>query len=435
MTVVHAPGRPIAFSNVRLVDPASGYDGPGGLIVTEGVIADVVRGGDLGALSSDVEVVDGAGALLLPGLVDLRVKTGEPGTETKETLKSAALAAAAGGVTSIVVQPDTHPVIDEPSVVDFILRRARDIELVKVYPAGAATKGAEGQRMAEIGLMAEAGCLYVCDADRPIVDSKVLRRVLSYAKAFGVLVAHRPADPWLSAGAAASEGEFASRLGLPGVPAIAEKIMLERDLALVELTGARLLVDQLTTADAIESFRRARAKGLPVTATTSINHLSFNEIDIGDYRTFCKLDPPLRSEDDRQAVIEAVASGLIEIVVSAHAPAPAEDKRLPYDEAAPGAVGLQTLLPALMTFHHEGRIPLIDLIRTVTSAPADLLGLPQGRLAKGAPADLVLCDLNAPLLIDADKLVSKSKNSPFDGRRLQGKVLRTVVDGRTVFSA
>jgi dihydroorotase len=224
-------------------------------------------------------------------------------------------------------------------------------------------------------------------------------------------------------------------MGLPGVPAVAEKIMLERDLALVELTGARLLVDQLTTAEAIESFRRARAKGLPVTATTSINHLSFNEIDIGDYRTFCKVEPPLRSEDDRQAVIEAVATGLIEIVVSAHAPAPAEDKRLPYDEAAPGAVGLQTLLPALLVFHHEGRIPLIDLIRTVTSAPADLLGLPQGRLAKGAPADLVLCDLNAPILIDADKLISKSKNSPFDGRRLQGKVLRTVVDGRTVFSA
>ncbi|WP_394762474.1 dihydroorotase [Phenylobacterium sp.] len=435
MTSLSGNGRPAAFTNVRLVDPASGYDGPGGIIVTKGVIADVVKGADFGSLSPDIDLIDGKGALLLPGLVDIRVKTGEPGTETKETLKSAALAAAAGGVTSIVLQPDTDPVIDEPSVVDFILRRARDIELVKVHVAGAATKGAHGQRMAEIGLMAEAGCLYISDADRPIVDSKVLRRVLAYAKAFGVLVAHRPADPWLSAGAAASEGEFASRMGLPGVPAIAEKIMLERDLALVELTGARLLVDQLTTADAIESFRRGRERGLPVTATTSINHLSFNEIDIGDYRTFCKVDPPLRSEDDRQAVIEAVASGLIQIVVSAHAPAPAEDKRLPYDEAAPGAIGLQTLLPALLTFHHEGRIPLIDLIRTVTCAPADLLGLPQGRLAKGAPADLVLCDLNAPLLIDADKLISKSKNSPFDGRRLQGKVLRTVVDGRTVFGA
>lgn len=426
--------RPVAFTNARIVDPASGYDGPGAIIVTEGVIADVVRGGGLGALSADVEVVDAGGALLIPGLIDVRVKTGEPGSEPKETLKSAAMAAAAGGVTTMVVQPDTHPVMDEPSVVDFILRRARDIELVHVYPAGAATKACEGKRMAEIGLMHEAGCLYVTDADRPIVDSKVFQRVLMYAKAFDTPVAHRPVDPWLSAGAAATSGEFAARMGLPSVPAVAEKIMLERDLALAELTGARLIVDQITTAAALESLKRAKDRGLAVTATTSINHLSFNEIDIGDYRTFCKLDPPLRSEDDRQAVIEAVASGLIQVVVSAHAPAPAEDKRLPYDEAAPGAVGLQTLLAALLAFHHEGRIPLIDLIRTVTVAPADLLGLQAGRIAKGAPADLVLCDLNAPVKIDADKLVSKSKNSPFDGRRLQGKVLRTVVDGRTVYA-
>lgn len=429
------PTRPIAFVNARLLDPASGYDGPGALIVAEGVIADVVKGAAPGALSPDLEVIDAQGKALLPGLVDIRVKTGEPGAEPKETLKSAGLAAAAGGVTSIVVQPDTHPVADDPAVVDFVMRRARDIELVHVYPAGAATKGAAGERMAEIGLMREAGCVYVTDADRPIANSKVLQRVLSYAKAFGVPVAHRPADPWLSAGAAATSGEFAARMGLPSVPAVAEKIMLERDLALVEVTGARLIVDQITTAAALESFRRARAKGLPVVATTSINHLSFNEIDIGDYRTFCKLDPPLRSEDDRQAVIEAVAAGEIAVVVSAHAPAPAEDKRLPYDEAAPGAVGLQTLLPALLAFHHEGRIPLLDLIRTVTCAPADLLGLPAGRLAKGSPADLVLCDLAAPLVIDADKLISKSKNSPFDGRRLQGKVLQTLVDGRTVFRA
>ena len=425
--------RPLAFINAHLVDPASGWDGPGGLLVKNGKIAQVVQGGDLGALSDDIEVIDAKGAMLAPGLVDLRVKTGEPGAETKETLKSAALAAAAGGVTSIVLQPDTDPVIDEASVVDFILRRTRDIELVHVYPAGAATKGTLGQRMAEIGLMAEAGCVYVTDADRPIVDSKVMRRVLAYAASFGVLVAHRPADPWLSAGAVATEGEFAGRMGLPSVPPIAEKIMLERDLALVELTGARLLVDQVTTACALESLARGKARGLPVTATTSINHLSFNEIDIGDYRTFVKLDPPVRGEDDRQATIEALASGLIDIVVSAHAPAPAEDKRLPYDEAAPGAVGLQTLLPALLAF--RDRIPLIDLMRTVTSRPADLLGLPAGRLSKGAPADLVLCDLNAPIVVDLDKLKSKSRNSPFDGRRLFGEVQVTLVDGRVVYRA
>ncbi|MDP2213620.1 dihydroorotase [Phenylobacterium sp.] len=427
--------RSLAILNARLVDPASGQDERGALLVKNGKIAEVVFGGELGGLSDDIETLDAQGAMLSPGLIDLRVKTGEPGAEPKETLKSAALAAAAGGVTSIVVQPDTSPVVDDPSVVDFILRRARDIELVHVYPAGAATKGLLGERMAEIGLMRDAGCVYVTDADHPIVNSKVFRRLLAYARSFGVLVAHRPADPWLSAGAAATEGELAGRMGLPSVPPIAEKIMLERDLALVELTGGRLLVDQITSACALESLERGKARGLDVMATTSINHLSFNEVDIGDYRTFCKVDPPLRGEDDRQAVIEALASGLIDIVVSAHAPAPAEDKRLPYDEAAPGAVGLQTLLPALLALHHDGRIPLIDLMRTVTSRPAELLGLPAGRLAKGAPADLVLCDLNAPMVVDLAELKSKSKNSPFDGRRLQGVVRMTLVDGRVVHRA
>lgn len=427
--------RPIAFINARLVDPATGYDGPGGLIVKNGVIADIAKGKTGPKTSKDFEVIDCNGAMLAPGLVDLRVKTGEPGAETKETLKSASRAAAAGGVTSIVVQPDTNPAVDDPSVVDFILRRARDIQGVHVYPAGAATKGLGGERIAEIGLMHEAGCVYVTDVDRPIVDSKVMRRVLAYAAGFDTLVAHRPADPWLSKDGAATEGEFAARLGLPSVPTIAEKIMLERDLALVELTGARLLADQLTTGCALEALQRARDKGLPVFASASINHLSFNELDIGDYRTFAKLDPPLRAEDDRQALIEALASGLIDVVVSAHCPAPAEDKRLPFDEAAPGAVGLETLLPALLALHHDGRMRLADLIRTVTLAPADLIGLPAGRLTKGAPADLVLCDIGAPVIIDADKLTSKSKNSPFDGRRLQGQVQMTVVDGRIVHRA
>ncbi len=426
--------RPLAFINARLVDPETGYDGPGALTVKGGVIEKLAKGKSP-KVSGDYEVIDCGGAMLAPGLIDLRVKTGEPGAETKETLKSASRAAAAGGVTSIVVQPDTNPEVDDPSVVDFILRRARDIQGVHVYPAGAATKGLGGERIAEIGLMHEAGCVYVTDVDRPIVDSKVMRRVLSYAKGFDTLVAHRPADPWLSKDAAATEGEFAGRLGLPQVPTIAERIMLERDLALVELTGAKLLADQLTTACALEALQRGKDKGLPVSASASINHLSFNELDIGDYRTFAKVDPPLRAEDDRQALIEALASGLIDVVVSAHCPAPAEDKRLPFDEAAPGAVGLETLLAALLALHHDGRMPLAGLIRTVTLAPAELIGLSAGRLSKGAPADLVLCDIGAPVVIDADKLTSKSKNSPFDGRRLQGKVLLTTVDGRIVHKA
>jgi dihydroorotase len=316
-------------------------------------------------------------------------------------------------------------------VVDFILRRSRDIGLAKVFPAGAATKGAEGRVMAEIGLMREAGCVYITDADRPIVDSQVMRRVLVYARGFGVPVSHRPADPWLSGGAA-HEGEFAGRMGLAGIPAAAERIMLERDLALAELTGSRLIVDQLSSAAALESLKRAKDRGVDVQASVSINHLSFNELDIGDYRTFYKLVPPLRAEDDRQALIEALASGLIDVVVSAHAPAPAEDKRLPFDEAAPGAVGLETLLPALLSLFHEGRAPLLDLLAAVTCKPARLLGLNAGTVAAGAAADLVLCDIGCPVRVYADSLISKSKNSPFDGRSLQGKVLMTLVDGRIV---
>lgn len=424
--------RPTAFVGARVVDPASGHDGPGSVLVQDGVIADVLHTPDPDSLSADFDVIDCGGAAVMPGLVDIRVKTGEPGAEPKETLKSASRAAAAGGVTSFVVQPDTDPVIDDPSMVDFILRRARDIGLVKVYPAGAATRGCAGERMAEIGLMKEAGCLYITDADHPIVDSKVMRRVLAYAAGFDALVAHRPVDPWLAKGAAASESEFAGRLGLPSVPTIAERIMLERDLALAELTGARLLVDQVTCADALDSLARGKAKGLDVFATASINHLSFNEIDIGDYRTFSKLDPPLRSEDDRMALVDALASGLIDVVVSAHAPEPAEEKRLPFAEAAPGSIGLQTLLPALLALHHEAGLPLLDLIRTVTLAPAQLLGLPAGRLSAGAPADIVVCDIAAPIVVDADALLSKSKNSAFDGRRLQGRVILTMVDGRVV---
>lgn len=431
---MNAP-QPLAFVNARLVDPESGYDGPGGVIVSEGVITDVAKGREFGKLSKAVRVVDCGGALLAPGLIDLRVRTGEPGAETKETLASAAKAAAAGGVTSFVVQPDTAPAIDDPSMVDFILRRARDVDSARILVAGAATKGLLGEQMAEIGLMREAGCVYVTDAGKPIVDSKVMQRVLTYAKGFDTLLAHRPMDPWLGKGGAAIGGEFAGRMGLPSVSPMAERIMLERDVALLEATGGRLLVDQISSAQALETLARAKGKGLRINASVSINHLSFNELDIGDYRTFAKLNPPLRGEDDRQALIEALASGLIDIVVSSHSPAPAEDKRLPFDEAAPGAVGLETLLPALLSLYHEERLPLLDLVRAVTLAPAQLLGLRGGRLAPGAPADLVLCDIDAPIIVDAARLLSKSKNSPFDGRRLQGQVLMTVVDGRVVHRA
>jgi len=422
----------LAILNARLLDPASDYDGPGALLIVDGVITEVIHGSHASA-PADVEVIDAGGLCLAPGLIDIRVKTGEPGDEPKETLKSASLAAAAGGVTTIVVQPDTDPAIDDPAMIDHIQRRGAALDLVNVRAAGAATKARDGQRMAEIGLMDEAGALYFTDGDKVIANTRTLQRVMSYAAAFNALIACRPADPWLSEGAVATSGELATRLGLSGVPAIAERIQLERDLALVEQTGARFLVDQISTEGALETLARARGKGLEVAASVSINHLCFNELDIGDYRTFYRLDPPLRAESDRQALVEAVRAGLIDAITSAHAPAPAEDKRRPFGEAAPGAVGLETLLPAALTLHHEDGLDLLDVLRPLTSGPAGLLGLEAGVLKAGAPADLVLFDPGAPVVIDADTLKSKSKNSPFDGRRLQGKVIATFVGGRRVY--
>jgi len=418
----------LAILNARLLDPATDYDGPGAVLIVDGVITEVIHGAHAQA-PDGVEAVDAGGLCLAPGLIDIRVKTGEPGAEPKETLKSASLSAAAGGVTTIVVQPDTDPAIDDPAMIDHIQRRGAALNLVNVRAAGAATKGRDGQRMAEIGLMDEAGALYFTDGDHVIANTRTLQRVMSYAAAFNALIACRPADPWLSEGAVATSGELATRLGLSSVPAIAERIQLERDLALVEQTGARFLVDQISTEGALETLARARSKGLEVAASVSINHLCFNEIDIGDYRTFYRLDPPLRPESDRQALIEAVREGLIDAITSAHAPAPAEDKRRPFAEAAPGAIGLETLLPAALTLHHEDGLDLLDVLRPLTSGPAGLLGLDAGVLKAGAPADLVLFDPGAPVVIDAERLHSKSKNSPFDGRRLQGKVVGTWVGG------
>lgn len=423
----------LAFVNARLVDPESGYDGPGCLLAGDGLIQDVQHRATFAGRIEDARVIDCEGAVLAPGLIDLRVRTGEPGAETRETLKSATDAAAAGGVTTIVLQPDTEPSVDEPALVDFLTRRGRDLQSVHVRACGALTRGLRGEELAELGLMAEAGAAYFTDADHIIADSRVMRRILSYASTFDALVAHRPSDPWLGKGAAATEGELAGRMGLPSVPAVAERIMLERDLALAELTGGRLLIDQITTADALESLVRARSRGVEVAASVSINHLSFNELDIGEYRTFFRLDPPLRPERDRLALIEAVRDGAIDAIVSAHTPAPAEGKRLPFAEAAPGAVGLETLLAASLNLHHEHGVDLIDVLRPLTLGPAELLRSEGGRLSVGAPADLVLMDVDAPVVIQAERLISRSKNSPFDGRRLQGRVQMTVAGGRIVW--
>ncbi|HEY0104571.1 MAG TPA: dihydroorotase, partial [Rhizomicrobium sp.] len=337
--------RRIAFRNARLVDPASGLDVKGGLLVENGRIADIGPRLFNDAEPKDPEVIDAKGLVLAPGLIDCRVFTGEPGTEYRDTLASASEAALAGGITTIVTMPNTDPVIDEPSLVDFILRRAAGTAKVRVAPMAALTKGLAGATMTEIGLLQEAGAVAFTDGDRTIVNARVLRRALAYASTFGALIVAHAEDPDLTAGAAVTEGEFAMRLGLPAAPAAAEAIVVERDIRLVEMTGARYHFGQISTRAALDVIAAAKERGLPVTCAVSAHHLALNELDIASYRTFMKVKPPLRSEADRAAMVEGVASGLIDVIVSSHDPQAADTKRQTFAQAAFGAVGLETLLP------------------------------------------------------------------------------------------
>lgn len=422
--------RPTLIRNARLIDPAKVSISDGAILFADKIL-------DIGAIASapeGAEILDANGAHVMPGLIDMRVVIGEPGGEHKETFKSAGRAAAAGGVTTLVMMPNTTPVIDDQSLVDFVLRRAGDrAGGVHILPAAALTKGLEGALMTEIGLLAEAGAVMFCNGDRPIADTRVLLRALKYATAFGALIAHRPEDPYLADGGVMHQGELAARLGLSGISSAAEAIYARRDLALAELTGGRLMLDMLSTAQALAPLQRAKARGVKAVASVNVHHLVLNENDVDGYRTFAKLSPPLRSEDDRRALVDAVREGVIDVIVSGHDPKPAEDKRLPFAEAAFGAVGLETLLAGALTLHHKGDVPLNTLIRAMTLKPAEILKLPQGRLAKGAPADLILVDIGAPFKLDSDTLKSKSNNSPFDEKTLQGMVKRAFVGGRTVF--
>ena len=422
----------ILFSNARLIDPETLTDAPGSLLVRDGVIAD--RLGPTETADADT-VVDCAGACLAPGIVDLGVKIGEPGERHKESFRTAGRAAAKGGVTTMITRPDTVPAIDNPETLEFVLRRAQADTPVNVLPMGTLTKGRDGREMTEIGFLMDAGAVAFSDGDRVVENTKVLSRALTYARSLGALVIAHPQEPILSAGASATSGKFASLRGLAAVSPMAERMGLDRDIALVEMTGARYHADQITTARALPALERAKANGFDVTAGVSIHHLTLNELDVADYRTFFKLKPPLRSEDDRQAVIEAVGSGLIDIICSMHTPQDAESKRLPFEEAASGAVGLQTLLPAAMRLYHAGALSLPQLFRAMALNPARRLGLPSGRLAAGAPADLVLFDPDKPFVMDRWALESKSKNTPFDLQRMQGRVAGTWVAGREIYRA
>jgi dihydroorotase len=422
-----------ALFNARLVDPESGLDEKGGVLIEHGRIAACGSGVTAGAVG-DAQAIDCGGHLLAPGLVDMLVFSGEPGHEHRETLSTTSRAASAGGVTTVILMPNTEPVIDDVALVDFIMRRARDTAQINVHPMAAMTKGLLSEEMTEIGLLRDAGAVAFTNGKTSLADAKMMRNVLAYAKDFDALIIHHLEEPTLAQNGVMNEGEVATRLGLPGIPREAETIMLERDVRLAELTRGRYHAGQISCRASLDIIRAAKTRGLPFTCGVSINHLTLNENDIGPYRTFFKMRPPLRSEDDRAAMVEGVASGDIDVIVSAHDPQDADGKRRPFAEAADGAIGVETLLSAALRLYHDGSVDLVTLLRAMTANPARLLGLPGGRLAKGAPADLVLIDLDTPFVVNPELLRTRSKNTPFDEARLQGRALMTLVAGRPVYN-
>ena len=423
------------LSHARIVDPSRGIDEIGTVVIDGRTIAAAGKSALNQGAPEGATIIDCAGKAILPGLVDSRVFIGEPGAEHRETIRSASVAAAAGGVTSLVMMPDTDPVIDDIALVEFVLRAARDTATINVFPAAAITRGLEGREMTEFGLLREAGAVAFTDGRHTIANSLVMRRALTYARDFGAVVAHETQDAHLGAGGVMNEGLYASWLGLPGVPREAELIPLERDLSLARLTRGAYHAAKISTALSADAIRRAKADGADVTAGVSIHNLALNENDVGEYRTFFRLMPPLRAEADRLAMIEALKDGTIDLVVSSHDPQDVDTKRLPFADAAAGAIGLETLLSVALRLHHNGDLSLSRLVEALSTAPARLFGLPGGRLAPGAPADLVVVDLDEPWVVSEAGIRSRSKNTCFEGARLQGKVLQTLVAGRTVFTA
>jgi dihydroorotase len=407
--------RPILLANARILDPARDLDIDGDLLLADGVVREAKRGIGAAGVPEGTEVIDCRGKVVAPGLIDMRAFVGEPGAEYRETIASASQA------------------IDDPAIVDFVLRRARDTSIVHVQLMAALTKGLRGEEMAEIGLLKAAGAIAFTEGAKSVTNAQVMRRALTYARDFDALIVHHTEDPDLVGEGVMNEGEFAARLGLAGVPTTAETIMLERDMRLVALSESRYHAASLTCAGALDVFARAKEQGLSVTASASINHLTLNELDIGPYRTFLKVSPPLRAEADRTALVAALASGLIDVVMSDHNPQDVEGKRLPFAEASAGAIGLETMLTAGLRLVHSGELPLMTLLKAMSSTPAKILGLAGGTLRQGSPADVIVFDLDAPWVLDPLELKSKCKNTPFDEARLQGRVVRTIVAGRTVY--
>jgi dihydroorotase len=422
------------FKNARIIDPSCNRDEIGTIIVKDGVIVAAGSAAQNQGAPEGARIVDCNGNLAIPGLVDARVFVGEPGNEHRETIASVSKAAAAGGVTSIITMPDTDPVIDDIALVEYVLKTARDKAVVNVYPAAALTKGLRGEEMTEFGLLSEAGAVMFTNGRKPVHDTLVLRRAMTYAREFNAVIAMETRDKYLGADGVMNEGLLASWLGLSGIPREAEIIPLERDLRIAALTGGRYHAAKISLPESVEAIVTARKRGAKATCGISINHLSLNENDIGEYRTFFKLSPPLRGEDDRMAMVDALENGHIDIIVSSHDPQDVDTKRLPFADAADGAVGLETMLSAALRLYHSGQVSLMRLIDAMSTRPAQIFGLPAGTLQPGAKADIAIVDLNEPWIVAKEQLVSLSKNTPFENARFSGRVLHTYVAGKQVYS-
>jgi dihydroorotase len=424
----------LVLKNLRIIDPSRSLDETGTIIVENGVIRAAGKSAGNQNAPKGADVRDCSGLVAVPGLVDARVFVGEPGGEYRETIESASRAAAAGGVTSIITMPDTDPVIDDIALVQFVQKTARDKALVNVYPAAALTKHLDGEEMTEFGLLREAGAVCFTNGREPVHDTLVLRRAMTYAREFGAVIALETRDKYLGAGGVMNEGLLASWLGLSGVPREAEIIPLERDLRIAGLTSAAYHAAKISLPESAEAIAMARKRGANVTCGISINHLTLNENDIGEYRTFFKLSPPLRGEDDRVAMVQALADGTIDIIVSSHDPQDVDTKRLPFADAADGAIGLETMLAAALRLYHSGEVPLMRLIDALSTRPAQIFGLDAGTLKPGAKADITLIDLDEPWILSKDAIVSRSKNTPFENARFTGRAVQTYVAGKLVHS-
>lgn len=425
--------KPVVYKNVRIVDPSCNKDEIGTLIVVDGRIIAAGHKAQNQGTPEGAEIFDAAGKAILPGLVDGRVFVGEPGNEYRETIYSASRSAAAGGVTSFVMMPDTHPVIDDAALVEFVKQTARDNACVNIYPSAAITKQLEGQEMTEFGLLKESGAIAFTDGHKTIENSLVLKRAMTYAHDFDALIIHETQDKWLTGSGVMNEGLLASWLGLQGIPKEAEVIPLERDLRLAALTGCRYHAAELSTGMSADAIRQAKQKLTNVTAGVSINNLTLNENDIGEYRTFFRLSPPLRSEDDRHAMIEAVSDGTIDMIVSSHDPQGADTKRLPFEDAEAGAVGMETLLAATLRLYHDQSLTLMKIAALLSTNPAKILRINAGTLQAGQKADFIVVDLDDPWVLTLDMLHSRSKNTPFENARFQGRVIKTYVTGELVY--